>query len=193
LRVALALSFLLHLALLATWPGNAAHRCCAVDAEVAELAVQLVDARRLEGRPPPHVVQSSASATQELPVPDPTAGPTPTVADAAPASDQAALAAVTARSRLARQHLAAQLAHYFTYPALARRQGWEGQVLLALTIEPDGHLDNLQVASSSGHAVLDAAALHALSRVGRLVAAGDWLAGTTLDLRLPVIYRLTEH
>lgn len=105
---------------------------------------------------------------------------------------EATRAGTAARRRLAYEYLAAQLAHYFTYPALARRQGWEGQVLLTLTIEPDGQLDNLQVARSSGYAVLDAAALHALQRVGRLSAAADWLAGSTLDMHLPVIYRLRD-
>jgi protein TonB len=192
LRVPLALSVLLHLALLVTWRGNDTPGCCAADAEVAELAVQLVDARPTAGRPPLRVPQLSAVAPQAPSASDPTEASTSPAPDAAPASDSTALAAVSTRSRLAHDYLTAQLARYFTYPALARRQGWEGHVLLALTIEPDGQLENLQVASSSGYAVLDAAALHALQRVGRLAAAADWLAGTTLDMRLPVIYRLTE-
>lgn len=192
LRIPLALSVLLHLALLLTWQVNDTPGCCMADTEVVELAVQLVDSHELAGRPLARVARSTAVAPRVPPASIATEASAFPAGNAAPASDSTALAHQSARSRLAHEYLAAQLARYFTYPALARRQGWEGQVLLAVTIEPDGQLENLQVASSSGYAVLDAAALHALQRVGRLAAAADWLAGTTLDMRLPVIYRLRE-
>jgi protein TonB len=192
LRVPLALSVLLHLVLLAPWPGNDADWCCAANTGIAELAVRLVDAVPSAGRPPMHVPRSHAVTSRPPPASDATGTSTSPAPDTASVPGPSALAAAAARNRLAHDYLAAQLARYFTYPALARRQGWEGQVLLAVTIEADGQLENPQVATSSGYAVLDAAALHALQRVGRLAAAADWLAGTTLDMRLPVIYRLTE-
>ena len=44
------------------------------------------------------------------------------------------------------------------YPAEARQHGWQGRVLLHLEIAPDGTV-SASVKSSSGHAVLDNAAL----------------------------------
>jgi protein TonB len=189
---ALALSLLLHAALLATWARDNEPWCCVVRTAATELAVQLLDTP-LRPAPPLRVAPHSAPAAPGLSAPAATEGPMPTATEKSTPPNEATLAAAAAHSRLAQQRLAAQLAHYFTYPALARRQGWEGQVLLTLTVEPGGHLQNLRVASSSGYAVLDAAALHALRRVGRLAETDGWSASRALDLRLPVIYRLTEH
>jgi protein TonB len=45
-----------------------------------------------------------------------------------------------------------------TYPAIAMRKGWEGVVLLRVRVGADGRPLAVEVARSSGHAVLDAAA-----------------------------------
>ncbi|MBI3570383.1 MAG: energy transducer TonB [Gammaproteobacteria bacterium] len=89
--------------------------------------------------------------------------------------------------------LQTRLSHYLTYPPLARRRGWEGTVLLGLSVESDGHLDKIHVARSSGYAVLDRSALNSLSRLGYLVEASAWLDGRGMDMQLPVIYRLIEN
>ena len=44
------------------------------------------------------------------------------------------------------------------YPEVARQQGWEGTVTLALELRADGTVGEVQVAHSSGHEVLDTAA-----------------------------------
>ncbi len=97
----------------------------------------------------------------------------------------------------ARAHLQArlltELARHFSYPDMARRRGWEGTVLLGLSVESDGRLDKIHVARSSGYAVLDRSALNSLSRLGRLVEASAWLDGRGMDMQLPVIYRLIEN
>jgi protein TonB len=92
-----------------------------------------------------------------------------------------------------RSRLLANLANYFYYPALARRNGWEGTVLLGLRVEPDGQLDKIRLERSSGYAVLDNSALNSLKRIGKLVEARAWLEGHSVDMQLPVIYRLIEN
>jgi protein TonB len=92
-----------------------------------------------------------------------------------------------------RSRLLANLANYFYYPALARRNGWEGTVLLGLRVEPDGQLDKIRLERSSGYAVLDNSALNSLKRIGNLVEARAWLEGHSVDMQLPVIYRLIEN
>lgn len=82
------------------------------------------------------------------------------------------------------------LARHFHYPLTARRKGLEGEVKVSLRIEPDGELTHIRVQQSSGHAVLDEAAVGTLNKVGRLPQAVPWLGGAYFDLTLPVQYRL---
>lgn len=82
------------------------------------------------------------------------------------------------------------LARHFHYPLTARRKGLEGEVKVSLRIEPGGELTHIRVWQSSGHAVLDEAAVGTLSKVGRLPQAVPRLGGAYFDLTLPIQYRL---
>jgi protein TonB len=79
----------------------------------------------------------------------------------------------------------------FSYPRRARIRGWEGTVVIALHILPDGGICNVRIADSSGIAVLDKAALGALRGV-RVPRAVAWLEGREMDMIIPVEYRLTD-
>ena len=81
----------------------------------------------------------------------------------------------------AQQRLAAQV----FYPAEAVKQGLEGEVRLLLLMDGKGKLLDVRVASSSGHALLDKAALDAARAAGTFAGAGS-------ELILPVIFRLSE-
>ncbi len=48
------------------------------------------------------------------------------------------------------------------YPKKAVRQGWEGQVVVAAEVLPDGSVGRMALARSSGHDVLDQAAQEAV-------------------------------
>jgi len=50
------------------------------------------------------------------------------------------------------------------YPAKARLQGWEGTVTLRFEMLADGTIGTIEVAKSSGHAILDTAAQNALKQ-----------------------------
>jgi len=50
------------------------------------------------------------------------------------------------------------------YPESARERGWEGVVVLSVSVGADGRADSVRVARGSGHAMLDAAALDAVRR-----------------------------
>ncbi|MGE0371196.1 MAG: energy transducer TonB [Gammaproteobacteria bacterium] len=80
---------------------------------------------------------------------------------------------------------------HFYYPMLARRKGWEGEVTLALRVETDGRLTGIHVVGSSGHRVLDNAAVDSLSRARALRFPGGALGGS-VDMLLPVHYRLLD-
>lgn len=78
-----------------------------------------------------------------------------------------------------------------SYPAIARRKGWQGVVRLELHIEPDGRISDLQIDQTSGYAVLDKAALQSL-QLARIPDAAQWLNGETVDMIVPVEYRLID-
>lgn len=84
-----------------------------------------------------------------------------------------------------------QLARHFTYPRLARRMGWEGEVGLGLHIGEDGRLDKIHVIRSSGYKVLDENARSTLGRIGRITVASN-MAINPVDTEIEVLYRLTE-
>jgi len=78
----------------------------------------------------------------------------------------------------------------FYYPRLAVRRGWQGKVQLGLRIEADGHLSDIRVMQGSGYTLLDNAALKSLNKVEVLPTAVSLLDGRSLELILPVEYRL---
>ncbi len=85
----------------------------------------------------------------------------------------------------------ALIAH-FEYPPLARRRGWEGVVHVGVRVEADGQLSRLRLVATSGHALLDRAALQSLGHVDRLKDSVDWLNGRQVDMILPVRYQLLD-
>ena len=86
-----------------------------------------------------------------------------------------------------------ELARYFQYPAIARERGWEGKVVLGFSLQANGHLDGIHIARSSGYHVLDESARDALGKVSAIADARQWLQGHTIDMQLPVVYRLLER
>lgn len=62
----------------------------------------------------------------------------------------------------------AALAREEFYPREAIAQGLEGRVVLLLTLNDMGQIMRIEVASSSGHQILDEAARKAAARIGRL-------------------------
>jgi len=50
------------------------------------------------------------------------------------------------------------------YPRIARESGWEGTVLVRVAVQPDGSPGLIKVRKSSGHEVLDKAAIEAVKK-----------------------------
>ncbi len=77
------------------------------------------------------------------------------------------------------------------YPRVARVQGWQGTVLVRAWVTPTGGVASARVARSSGHGVLDGAAVEAVRqwkfRPGR--RGGQAVAS---QAEVPITFRLTE-
>ncbi|QKS29049.1 MAG: Protein TonB [Accumulibacter sp.] len=111
--------------------------------------------------------------------------PSPTAATPPPRPATAA-AAATARTVARRQIEAAQrrLSQHLYYPPEAVARGIEGEVRVLLRLADDGSIVDVQIAASSGHAILDQAAVKAAYAMGR----ANW--AQSRELILPVIFRL---
>ncbi len=87
--------------------------------------------------------------------------------------------------------LRTSLSRHLIYPALARKQGWQGIVTVALRIESDGLLKRIQIRQSSGYNVLDDSALNSLRKIKRLRTEEQY-TDRPHRLTLRVVYQLTD-
>ena len=74
------------------------------------------------------------------------------------------------------------------YPRLARRRGWQGQVMLTVEVSPQGRAAAVIIANSSGYPLLDEAALDAVRDWRFIPAYRNGMAVGSM-LRVPVIFR----
>ena len=77
-----------------------------------------------------------------------------------------------------------KLSKHMFYPPEAVARGLEGDVRLIVKLAADGRIDDVQLAASSGHALLDNAAIRAAYAMGSLAGASG------RELIVPVYFRL---
>ena len=75
------------------------------------------------------------------------------------------------------------------YPARAKQRGMEGTVMLSVLVLASGKASEVRVASSSGHVLLDTAAMRAVER-WRFVPAKRQGSAVDAEVIVPVEYRL---
>ena len=76
------------------------------------------------------------------------------------------------------------------YPRSAIRRGWEGRVELAVQIDTQGQIGMIRILQSSGHSLLDQAAIQSIEGLARLPEADILLDQQAVEITIPVIYRL---
>lgn len=81
------------------------------------------------------------------------------------------------------QRAQAMLSKHLFYPQSAVDQGLEGDVVLLLSLDSKGGIQAIEIAKSSGHALLDEAAIDAARHIGAL-------PGNPRQTLLPVSFRL---
>lgn len=77
-----------------------------------------------------------------------------------------------------------KLSQHLFYPPEAVARGIQGEVRLILRLSASGAIEDVAIAASSGHAILDNAAIRAAYAMGQLSG------GNGRELILPVIFRL---
>ena len=84
-----------------------------------------------------------------------------------------------------------ELTNHFSYPKIAQRRNWQGQVLLAFHIDSNGSIKNIKINHSSGYSVLDQAAIVSLKKIGQLPHLKSWLH-SGMEIQIPIVYQLTK-
>lgn len=201
----LLLSLTIHLALFAAWQGEALLQLGQSDSRYTSTALHavLVPAPRKAVETADEPVPEKAAPREnivrraplpETPVTNPTPAPPPvdTTGQDEPAAkkEKADINRAAVESR-ALGKIRIELARHFHYPRQALRLGWQGEVVLRFRLTAGGRIEAVQVASSSGYNVLDSAAVRALNDVREIGRVMESHLGT-IDLQLPVIYRLQE-
>ncbi len=87
------------------------------------------------------------------------------------------------------ESLRQRLAEIKRYPSAARLNGWEGKVVLRAVIRADGHLSEVKVHRSSGHEVLDNAAMEAIRLVCPLHMTNT-MGAVEVAVYVPIVYSL---
>lgn len=77
------------------------------------------------------------------------------------------------------------------YPALSRRMGEQGKVLLRVLVSPDGHPRRVEIAEGSRHPRLDDAALRAVQQ-WRFIPARLGNEPVEASVLVPLVFRLEE-
>jgi len=216
----LGLSVALHAAVLVAWPppaprvGNSGQvLLLAVRNHTGEAVIQPqypaeehTQHNSMHPQPPvelPPVVAATPvkqqPVTHQAVVQSPIEAPAPVPLPAKISTRRPAQASQAASATLSReeqdQHLRAcvmnLITRQLTYPAIARRKGWQGVVKLELHIESDGQISGLHIDASSGYNVLDEAAVQSL-QLANVPDAAQWLQGEPFDIVVPVEYKLID-
>jgi len=88
------------------------------------------------------------------------------------------------------QTVAARIVEDQRYPSDALKHGFEGRVLVSAEIGPDGQVRNARLLESSGHWMLDRAALDKVLATKNLPEPPMMLRGRGFTLGLPIIFRI---
>lgn len=76
------------------------------------------------------------------------------------------------------------------YPASARRRGAQGVAGVRFIVAADGSISGVEMSRPSGHEALDAAALDAVTRTGKLPPLPQGIGADRLKMSLSIVFRL---
>jgi protein TonB len=77
------------------------------------------------------------------------------------------------------------------YPTIARSRGWQGKVLLRVSVSAEGHSETVTVHRSSGHDELDESAVVAVEK-WRFIPAKRGDTAVACSVIVPIIFTLTH-
>ncbi len=144
--------------------------------------------------PPPAVEPMREGHNEEETRPSPAAASTPAAPSAPPVSPSEAPAQVAdgkADHRWVGESLWRRVAELKRYPHSARLNGQEGKVILKAVIRSDGQLAEVTVLKSSGHHILDSAAIEAV-KLACPLHMKQAINKSEIVVSLPIVYSLAN-
>jgi protein TonB len=151
--------------------------------------------------PSPEVLRAPAESSFSVPLAFDAPAPAETLPEQVPAAPVAlAQPAAPHRAQPAdpaalagyNRALAAAVDRHKRYPRIALMRQWQGTVVLQLNIGVDGRVQEHHLARSSGYEALDQQALEMLREAMPLPALPAQLAGMSLSVDIPVIFRIAD-
>jgi periplasmic protein TonB len=119
---------------------------------------------------------------------------TPTPVEAAPPQEeQEAKAPAKVSAELVRKWqmtVNTRLNQFKRYPAQARTRHHEGRVVVAFTLDTEGHVVDSKIVKSSGSAILDQETLDLIARAQPFPVPPNGAGGQDLFLQVPIAYGL---
>lgn len=91
-----------------------------------------------------------------------------------------------------RLNLAREARRFRQYPAYARERGWEGEVVVVLSVLPGSAGPELSLGKGSGHESLDRQALDMMKNAASRAAMPEALNGRRFRISVPVQFRLDD-
>jgi protein TonB len=133
----------------------------------------------------PPIVQKSPDFAPVEPVSAPQ--PTPAAASPAPAATAPAVEHFTEANFKA---------NYLTnpkpeYPSIAKSRGWTGKVMLRVQVSPEGTANSVDVETSSGHEMLDEAAIDAVKK-WKFIPAKKGETAVASAVIVPIVFSLRD-
>lgn len=134
---------------------------------------------------PPAASSAPAESTAVAAAPvSPQPSPAPLVAKAAPVPS-----ATKGDNAWLAESLGRRIKELTRYPSSARLNGTEGKVVLRVILRADGHLSDVTVHRSSGHEVLDRAAMETV-RLACPIHMKQALSAAEVAVYVPIVYSL---
>ncbi len=91
-----------------------------------------------------------------------------------------------------REQIREKITQHKFYPARARRMRRQGTVVVAFTIQADGHFTDLKIKRQSGTPALDRAALSSIKKIKRFPAFPDNISRKQWSFEIPINYTLKK-
>ena len=86
--------------------------------------------------------------------------------------------------------LRAHIAKYKKYPRIAQRRKMEGEVVIEIQIRGDGTLISKYIKKSSGHEILDKAAMNMIEKSKPFPVPPDTLKNSVKNVAVPIAFNL---
>jgi protein TonB len=85
------------------------------------------------------------------------------------------------------------ISKYKKYPRIAQMRGWQGEVIVELSLDGNGKLKSKRILQHSGYESLDQQALEMVDKAMPFPAPPEALRGSSFTIKVPIPFKLEEQ